>query len=206
MVDCRSFFRWALSLWLLLATFMGARAAGAEPDVPVLSKRRTDVRPFEYVDVGNRIPNYLAGQKWGTQGEAFSRMQLPLEPTESLKHLVTPVDFEPRLFAAEPRIRRPICMNWDERGRLWVAESVDYPNNRLPSGSGNDRIVVCEDTDGDGVADKFTVFADKLSIPTSFAFAYGGIVVTQAPHTLFLRSTKGNDVADERKLLFTGWG
>ncbi len=75
-----------------------------------------------------------------------------------------------------------------------------------PDGQGNDRIVICEDTKGDGVADKFTVFADKLSIPTSFVFAYGGIVVTQAPHTLFLRSSKGDDKADERKILFSGWG
>src|ERR1035438_5635958 len=54
------------------------------------------------------------------------------------------------------------------------------PNSRQPDGQGNDRIVICEDTDGDGVADKFTVFADKLSIPTSFCFAHGGVVVMQA--------------------------
>ena len=206
MVACHLFARQAVSLLSLLTTLIGAEAAGAEPGVPAMSTRRTDVRPFEYVDVGNRIPNYLAGQEWGTQGEAFSKMQLPLEPAESLKHLVTPVDFEARLFAAEPHIRRPICMNWDERGRLWVAESVDYPNSRQGPGQGHDRIVICEDTDGDGVADKFTVFADKLSIPTGFTFYKGGVLVVQAPDTLYLKDTDGDGIADERRVLFSGWG
>ena len=78
-------------------------------------------------------------------------------------------------------------MNWDERGRLWVAETVDYPNELQPPGKGRDRIRICEDTDGDGRADKFTVFADKLSIPTSLIFARGGVIVQQAPETLFLQ-------------------
>src|SRR5947208_2909477 len=110
------------------------------------------------------------------------------------------------MFASDPEIRRPICMNWDERGRLWIAETVDYPNSLQAEGEGHDRIVICEDTDGDGKADKFTVFADKLSIPTSLVFANGGIIVMQAPNTLFLRSTKGDNVCDERKVLFSGWG
>jgi putative membrane-bound dehydrogenase-like protein len=171
-----------------------------------MSPKRADVKPFEYVDVGKKIPNYVARQAWGTQGEAFSKMQLPLEPAESLKHFVTPIDFEVRLFAAEPWIRKPICMNWDERGRLWIAETIDYPNNRQRAGEGNDRIVICEDTDGDGVADKFTVFADKLSIPTGFTFYKGGVIVVQAPDTLYLKDTDGGGVANERRVLFTGWG
>ncbi len=75
-----------------------------------------------------------------------------------------------------------------------------------PAGKGRDRIMICEDTDGDGRADKFTVFADKLSIPTSLAFANGGVIVHQAPDTLFLKDTDGDDKADVRKVLFTGWG
>src|SRR5262249_12708445 len=84
--------------------------------------------------------------------------------------------------------------------------TVDYPNELQPEGRGRDRIVICEDTNGDGVADKFTVFADKLSIPTSLTFARGGVIVHQAPHTLFLKDTNGDGVADERRVLFTGWG
>lgn len=165
---------------------------------PEMTKLAKGLKPFEYKDA--KIPFY---PKFGGKGGPLTQMQLPLEPAESMKHFVHPTDFELKLFVSEPQIKRPICMNWDERGRLWIAESVDYPNNR---GEGNDRIVICEDTKGTGVADKFTVFADKLSIPTSFTFAHGGIVVTQAPHTLFLRSSKGDDKADERKILFSGWG
>ena len=91
-------------------------------------------------------------------------MQQPLEPAEeSLKHLIVPEGFHVELFAAEPDLGgKPIAMTWDERGRLWVAETVDYPNELQPPGKGRDRIRICEDTDGDGRADKFTVFAEKL--------------------------------------------
>src|SRR5262249_29302733 len=101
---------------------------------------------------------------------------------------------------------KPICMNWDERGRLWVAVTVDYPNDLQPEGKGHDRILILEDTDGDGRADKVTVFADKLSIPTSLTFAHGGVTIHQIPHTLFLKDTDGDGKADERRVLFTGWG
>jgi len=116
-----------------------------------------------------------------------------------------PEGFEVQLFAAEPDIYRPITMAWDERGRLWIAETLDYPNELQPPGKGRDRIVILEDTKGTGRADKFTVFADKLSIPTSIAFANGGVIVHQAPDTLFLKSNKGDDHADVREVLFSGW-
>ncbi|MEX0713372.1 MAG: PVC-type heme-binding CxxCH protein [Pirellulales bacterium] len=185
-------------------------AVGADPgEVPAFAERprmtepRTDVAPFEYVEA--EIPFYPAGERWGTVGEPIHQMQLPLVAEESLKHFVTPVDFEVRLFASEPDIGKPIDMNWDAAGRLWIAETADYPNDLQPEGQGNDRIRICEDTDGDGRADRFTVFCDKLSIPTSLAFAQGGVIVHQAPHTLFFKDTDGDDVADERHVLFTGW-
>ncbi|HVX61888.1 MAG TPA: PVC-type heme-binding CxxCH protein [Pirellulales bacterium] len=162
-----------------------------------------DVKPFEYAKA--RLPNYLPKQKWGTQGKPIETMQAPISPDESMKHMQLPHGFEPQLFAAEPDIAKPIAMAWDHRGRLWIAETVDYPNNLQPQGAGHDRIKICEDTDGDGRADKFTVFADKLSIPTSLAFARGGLVVHQAPDTLFLKDTDGDDRADLREVLFTGW-
>jgi putative membrane-bound dehydrogenase-like protein len=179
---------------------------GVSPPVtiPQMTKLRADVKPFEYVEA--KVPFYAPTGKRTGNDKPVMKMQLPVDPVESMKHMSTPVDFEIQLFAAEPQIRRPICMNWDERGRLWIAESVDYPNSLQPEGKGNDRIVILEDTKGTGKADKVTVFADKLSIPTSFTFARGGVVVHQAPHTLFLRDTDGDDVADERKVLFTGWG
>jgi putative membrane-bound dehydrogenase-like protein len=169
-----------------------------------MTEKRTDVKPFEYVDA--RVPFYPPSRTWGVTGQPFDKMQKPLDPEESMKHMVTPVDFEVRLFASEPDLGgKPIAMNWDERGRLWVCVTVDYPNDKQPEGQGHDRIVICEDTKGTGRADKFTVFADKLSLPTSLAFWRGGVIVHQPPHTLYLKDTNGDDVADERRILFTGW-
>ena len=158
-------------------------------------------KPFEYVKA--HLPNYLPSQKWGAIGDPISQMQKPLPPEESRRHMILPRGFESRLFVAEPEIRKPLAMAWDERGRLWLCESVNYPNDI--KAEGEDTIRICEDTDGDGRADRFTVFADKLNIPTSLAFARGGVVVQQAPHTLFLKDTDGDGKADVREILFTGW-
>ncbi len=86
-------------------------------------------------------------------------------------------------------------------------ESVDYPNTFIETdGEANDRIKICEDTDGDGKADKFTIFADSLNIPTSIVFANGGVIVSQAPNMVFLKDTDGDDKADVHEILSTGWG
>lgn len=135
------------------------------------------------------------------------KMQEALSPEQSGKLTQFPVGFEMELFAAEPDITKPIAMTWDERGRLWIVESVDYPNafTEVDSAS-NDRIKICEDTDGDGKADKFTVFADSLNIPTSIVLTNGGAIVSMAPHFLFLKDTNGDDKADVREIIMTGWG
>jgi putative membrane-bound dehydrogenase-like protein len=172
--------------------------------VPAMTPKRTDVKPFDYVDVGKQIPNYQPGRKGG-QGVPLNMMQVALPSEESQKHLVVPRGFHPELVASDPQIRRPICMNWDERGRLWIAESVDYPHNLQPSGQGNDRLIICEDTDGDGKADKFTVFADKLSIPSGFTFYKGGVVVFEGRQTVYLKDTHGDGKADMRQILFGTW-
>ncbi len=135
------------------------------------------------------------------------KFQYALSPQQSMELMQVPVDFEVKLFAAEPDITNPIAMSWDERGRLWVVESVDYPNTFLETdGAANDRIKICEDTNGDGKADKFTIFADKLNIPTSMVFANGGVVVSMAPDFIFLKDTNGDDKADVREKILTGWG
>jgi uncharacterized protein len=148
----------------------------------------------------NGIPNY-------EKRNPAPRYQEPLSPEESAKLIQVPIGFDLELFASEPNIINPIAMEWDERGRLWVIETVDYPNTVLEDKTtGDDRIKICEDTDGDGKADKFTVFADKLNIPTSLVFSNGGIIVSQAPQFLFLKDTDGDDVADVRKTIIDGWG
>jgi uncharacterized protein len=161
--------------------------------------------PFRYTN-SLALPNYLSGARWGTQGDPIRTMQEPLSPEESMKHLVLLPGFQAKLFAAEPQVTKPICMQWDARGRLWVAETLDYPNQMQPMGQGHDRIKICEDTDGDGRADKFTIFADKLSIPTGFVFYKNGIIVVHSGLTEYLQDTNGDSKADVRTVLFTGWG
>jgi putative membrane-bound dehydrogenase-like protein len=162
------------------------------------------LKAFSYVEA--KVPNYIANARWGTTGDPFNQMQEPVSPEESMKHMIVAPGFEIKLVTSEPSVKKPICMAFDERGRLWVAETFDYPNNMQSAGEGHDQITICEDTDGDGVADKFTVFADKLSIPTSLVFANGGVIVAQAPDILFLKDAKGTGHADVRKVLYHGWG
>ena len=132
--------------------------------------------------------------------------QLPLSPEESMKYTQAPVGFSLELFASEPDVINPIYMQWDHKGRLWIAESIDYPNEIITSRKGNDRIKILEDTDGDGKSDKTTIFIDGLNIPTSFTFASGGVIVAHAPDMLFIKDTDGDDKADETRILFTGFG
>ncbi len=173
---------------------------------PKMTELRTNVAPFEFEEVGPKIPNYLAGDRWGVQGEIITKMQKPLPPAESIKHFVTPENFHLELFVSEPEIQgKPIAMNWDEQGRLWICETIDYPNELQPPGAGRDRIRICEDTDHDGRADKFTVFAEKLSIPTSIEFCRGGVIVQAGEETLYLRDNDGDGKADQRDVVISGW-
>ena len=154
--------------------------------------------PLKYEKRGN-IPNY-------ERRPEPLQYQLPLSPEDSMKYTQVPVGFRMELFAAEPDVINPIYMAWDERGRLWVVETVDYPNEFKDGRKGKDRIKICEDTDGDGKADKFTVFAEGFNIPTSMTFARGGVILAHAPEFYFLKDTDGDDKADVREVLFTGWG
>ncbi|MGB5272434.1 MAG: PVC-type heme-binding CxxCH protein [Flavobacteriaceae bacterium] len=158
-----------------------------------------DIPKLAYEERPN-IPNY-------EKRDPAPKYQMPLSPEDSKKLMQVPAGFDLELFASEPDITKPIAMNWDEKGRLWVIETIDYPNTVFEDKStGDDRIKICEDTDGDGKADKFTIFADKLNIPTSFAFSNGGIIVSQAPYFLFLKDTDGDDKADVKEVIIDGWG
>lgn len=184
----------------------GTVPAFCDPDtfsVPNMTALRKDVAKFAYVDVGLKIPNYTPGQKWGVQGMPRTLMQKPLSSEESIKHFVTPEGMAVRPYADERNFQaKPIAMTWDERGRLWICETVDYPNEL---GDNRDRIRICEDTDGDAVADKFTVFAEGLSIPTAIVIVRGGAVVQNATETIYLKDTDGDDVSDQKTTLITNW-
>ena len=206
--------------WACGAGETGITAAPAvATTLPPMRKLPGDLLPFEYMDVGPEIPNYNADRSKGRLGKPIKLMQRPSPAEESIKHIVTPEGFHVELFADENEIHgieeqdrpdaypagKPIAMNWDEKGRLWVCETVDYPNELSESGSGRDRIRVLEDTDGDNRADKSSVFAEGLSIPTAIAFHRGGLVVQNGTETLYLKDTTGDGTADIRKVLMSNW-
>jgi putative heme-binding domain-containing protein len=128
----------------------------------------------------------------------------PLSPAEAIGKMTVPPGFRVEVVAAEPDIVNPVAMTFDERGRAWITESLEYP--RKPAGPGRDRVKVVEDTDGDGKADKFTVFADGLNIPSGIAVGHGGVWVANAPDILFLQDTDGDGKADRREVVVTGFG
>lgn len=158
------------------------------------------IQPLQYTDGIVPIPNY-------EQRRTAPRLQRALSTVEAAKHMQVPPGFELQLFAAEPFITgNPVAMAWDERGRLWLAETRDYPNSLYASGQGNDVIRILEDTNGDGRADKATTFADRLNIVSSMAFANGGLIVSQANELVALRDTDGDDQADVRQTIIRGFG
>jgi hypothetical protein len=143
---------------------------------------------------------------WNVLDTAITVAQAALPTTESLRMMTLRPHFRAEPYATEPMIGNIIDFTWDARGRLWAVETNDYPNTVLPdSVPGHDRILILEDANRDGRADRVKVFAEGLNLVTSLTFANGGLVVGQAPHMLFFRDTNGDDKADERKILFSGW-
>jgi len=135
------------------------------------------------------------------------KYQAPLSPQDSMRYTQVPADFALQLFAAEPDVVKPIYLAWDERGRAWIVEARDYPHGLVGEGEpGKADVKICEDTDGDGKADKFTIFADKLNLPTSLVFVNDGVIVSEARHMLFLKDSDGDDKADVRQAILPGWG
>ena len=127
-----------------------------------------------------------------------------LSPSEAIARMTVPPGFSVELVASEPDIVNPVAMTFDERGRVWITESLEYP--RRDAGPGRDRVKVLEDTDGDGKADKFTVFADGLNIPSGIAVGAGGVWVANSPDILFFKDTDGDGKADTREVVITGFG
>lgn len=131
-----------------------------------------------------------------------------MSAADELKAFQIDPRFDVNLFAGEeqfPDVANPIQMRWDARGRLWVSCSTTYPHV-YPGNTPNDKLVILEDTDGDGRADKSTVFADDLSIPLSFEFGDGGVYVSEQPCLSFLKDTDGDDKADEHRIVLSGFG
>src|SRR5687767_1298229 len=113
--------------------------------------------------------------------------------------------FEVNLFAADPLMAKPIQMNWDAQGRLWIASSTQYPQIK-PGEAPADKVIVLEDTDEDGRADQSSVFADGLLIPTGIEPGDGGVYVANSTELLHLKDTDGDGKADQRRIVLSGFG
>ena len=114
--------------------------------------------------------------------------------------------FEVNLFADESdSVANPIAIRFDPRGRLWVLCTWAYPQLE-PDDVPDDKLLILEDTDNDGRADKTTIFADKLDMPTGFALGHGGVYLGEGTELVHLKDTDGDDRADTREVVFTGFG
>jgi putative membrane-bound dehydrogenase-like protein len=151
-------------------------------------------------------PRSSPGQGRQLTGQWAPASTPALSPEEAQKKFQVPPGFEVRLFAAEPDVINPVAMTWDERGRLWVLELYEFPLGAPKGVKGRDRVKILEDTDGDGRADKATVFADGFNLATGLQLGNGGVYVGQAPNLYFLQDTNGDDKADKRTTILTGFG
>ena len=163
-----------------------ALAAGGKFDVAA-----ADARTEELPVIGKVDPNikYLSGE-------------------ESLKTLTVPPGYKIELFADEskfPDLANPVQLSFDNKGRLWVATMPIYPHYRPGDPRPNDKLLILEDTDGDGKADKQTIFADHLHLPMGFELSHDGVYVAQGTSLIFLQDTNGDDKADVREIVMSGF-
>ena len=132
-----------------------------------------------------------------------------LSPNEAIQAMTAHEGFSVNMYASEPTITQPMAFCWDDRGRLWVAENRDYEARHSGfSNSGDSRILILEDTDRDGKADKTTVFADGIPFPAGMAVGMGGVWLGAPPNLLFIPDRNEDDKADldDIEIRLTGWG
>jgi len=127
---------------------------------------------------------------------------------EAVQSLTVPEGYKVEMFASEkefPNLANPMQMSFDNKGRLWVATMPTYPHYRPGDKLPNDMLLIYEDTNGDGKADKETVFADKLHLPIGFEFAPEGVYLSQEPNLVLLSDTNGDDKADKTEIILGGF-
>lgn len=158
----------------------------ADARTPSLPEVETNYRPAREEE---RVPGYLYEE------EAMATFDLP-------------PGYQIELFAGEqefPELANPVQLSFDDLGRLWVAVMPSYPHYRPGDERPNDKLLILEDTDNDGKADKVSTFADGLHLPVGFEFARGGVFLSQGTDLIFLKDTDGDDRADYREVVLSGF-
>ena len=172
--------------------------------------------------------NLLAAGK-ELEGERAAASTVCPTPEEARAKMSVPEGYEVRCFAHEPMVQNPVAMTWDHRGRLWIVEAYEYPEgtplpeNQRPFGGAakddkyhpmpklgdkipRDRVIILEDTDNDGEADKRTVFVEGLNLASAIICGDNGIYVGQQPHLIHFRDDDGDDKPDSWRVILTGFG
>lgn len=131
----------------------------------------------------------------------------PYSPEQSLNLFHLPKGYEIELVVSEPMVVDPINFAFDESGRLWVVEMSDYPGKEKTYETQGQmgRVKVLTDTNNDGKFDKSTIFLDKISFPTGVTPWRDGVIISAAPEIIFAKDTNGDDVADEKEILYSGF-
>ena len=171
-----------------MVTASAARAADALPSKSTYTKSYGATKGNAEVDPAKDLPRYPA-----------------VEPKDAVATWKVKPGFHLKLAASEPQLRSPIAVSFDERGRMFVCEMIDYSERRDETPHLG-RVSMLEDKDGDGIYETSTVFADDLPWPTGLICANGGVYVIATPDVWFFKDTKGTGRADVREKVFTGFG
>jgi putative membrane-bound dehydrogenase-like protein len=186
------------------------------------------MRPILFLSLSLLAIDQLAAGK-ELEGERAAATSVCPSPEEARAKMSVPEGYEVRCFAHEPMVQNPVAMTWDHRGRLWIVEAYEYPEGtplpmtQRPFGgearddqyhpmpkpgvkTPRDRVIILEDTDNDGEADKRTVFVEGLNLASAIICGDDGIYVGQQPHLIHFRDADGDDKPDTWRVVLTGFG
>jgi mono/diheme cytochrome c family protein/glucose/arabinose dehydrogenase len=167
----------------------------------VLSNKNYDVKSADSKTTALAIPK----TNFNPQDKSLLKY---LYGDEAISKFKVADGFKIALFASEkefPDLANPVQLSFDDRGRLWVAVMPEYPHYRPGDAKPNDKLLILEDTNNDGKADKQTIFADKLHLPIGFEFAPEGVYLSQGTNLKLLTDTNGDDKADKEEIILSGF-
>ncbi len=159
---------------------------------------------FDHFRLHDKRPGPLTPNLRLLSADEYPHAGLPAE--QAAAAMKVPDGFKVSVLAAEPLVKQPIAMAMDHRGRTWIAEAYEYPL-RAKDGQGRDRILIFEDTNGDGKFDSRKVFAEGLNLVSGLEVGFGGVWVGAAPYLMFIPDLDGDDIPDSKpEILLDGWG